>query len=66
MAVIYYLIHYYITFFTKTIEVKKIPDPLEWNWLDETGPRIGVVLYRALFQANDTKLGEELCKKLRK
>ncbi len=40
-------------------------DPLEWDWRNEKGPKVGVILYRALLQADDTKLAEEINLRLR-
>ncbi len=41
------------------------PDPLPHDWRDEPGPRVGVVLYRALRQAGDTALMDGLLEALR-
>ena len=40
-------------------------DPLPHDWRDDPGPRVGVVLYRALRQAGDTALMEALLTALR-
>jgi cobaltochelatase CobN len=40
-------------------------DPLPHDWRDDPGPRVGVVLYRALRQAGDTALMEALTRALR-
>lgn len=40
-------------------------DPLPHDWRDEPGPRVGVVLYRALLQAGDTAWMEALLLALR-
>ncbi|MFN9624126.1 MAG: cobaltochelatase subunit CobN [Cyanobacteriota bacterium] len=40
-------------------------DPLPHDWRDDPGPRVGVVLYRALRQAGDTALMEALLLALR-
>jgi cobaltochelatase CobN len=40
-------------------------DPLPHDWREEPGPRVGVVLYRALRQAGDTALMEALLLALR-
>jgi cobaltochelatase CobN len=41
-------------------------DPLPHDWRDEPGPRVGVLLYRALLQANDTAWMEALLAALRR
>ena len=41
------------------------PDPLPHDWRLDSGPRVGVVLYRALRQAGDTALMEKLLDCLR-
>lgn len=33
-------------------------DPFPWDWREEPGPRVGLILYRALFQAGDLTLME--------
>jgi len=40
-------------------------DPLPHDWRDDPGPRVGVVLYRALLQAGDTAWMEALLEVLR-
>ncbi|MFM1797801.1 MAG: hypothetical protein RLZZ117_79 [Cyanobacteriota bacterium] len=40
-------------------------DPLPHDWRDDPGPRVGVVLYRALRQAGDTALMDALLTALR-
>ena len=40
--------------------VLPLPDPLPWDWQSDAGPRIGVVLYRALHQSGDLRLAEAL------
>ena len=40
-------------------------DPLPYDWRDEPGPRVGVILYRALLQAGDTVWMEALLAALR-
>ncbi|MCP9850067.1 cobaltochelatase subunit CobN [Cyanobium sp. Morenito 9A2] len=42
-----------------------LPDPLPHDWRDDPGPRVGVVLYRALLQAGDLALPEALLTALR-
>ncbi|MFZ9752349.1 MAG: cobaltochelatase subunit CobN [Cyanobium sp.] len=41
------------------------PDPLPHDWRQEPGPRVGVILYRALLQAGDTALMEACLAELR-
>jgi len=41
------------------------PDPLPHDWRPDPGPRVGLVLYRALRQAGDTALMESLLAALR-
>ncbi|MFM9046862.1 MAG: hypothetical protein ACKOOH_04260 [Cyanobium sp.] len=41
------------------------PDPLAHDWRMDPGPRVGVVLYRALRQAGDTALMESLLGSMR-
>ena len=36
--------------------VVPLPDPLPWDWQDDVGATVGVVLYRAQLQAGDTTL----------
>ena len=45
--------------------VHPMPDPSPWDWQSDAGPRIGVVLYRALFQSGDLRLAEALTAALR-
>ena len=42
-----------------------LADPLPHDWREEPGPRVGVVLYRALLQAGDLALVEALLQALR-
>jgi cobaltochelatase CobN len=42
-----------------------LADPLPHDWRDDPGPRVGVVLYRALLQAGDMALVEGLLQALR-
>ena len=46
--------------------VLPVADPLPWDWQSEAGPRIGVVLYRALHQSGDLRLAEALNAELRR
>ena len=41
------------------------PDPLPFDWRDEPGDRVGVILYRALRQAGDLALAEAILAALR-
>ncbi len=41
------------------------PDPLTHDWRDGDGPRVGVILYRALWQAGDLALVEATLEALR-
>jgi cobaltochelatase CobN len=36
--------------------VQPLPDPAPHDWRDDTGPRVGVIAYRALLQAGDLDL----------
>ena len=42
-----------------------LADPEVYDWRDDPGPRVGVVLYRALFQAGDLALADALLSALR-
>jgi len=48
------------------IEVVPLPDPFPWDWQDDVGATVGVVLYRAQLQAGDTALAQQLNLALRK
>ena len=43
------------------LQLLPMPDPAPWDWRDDAGPRIGVVLYRAQLQAGDVSLAVALC-----
>ena len=43
------------------LQLHPMPDPAPWDWRDDAGPRIGVVLYRAQLQAGDVSLAKALC-----
>ncbi len=43
-----------------------LPDPAPHDWRADPGPRIGLVLYRALLQAGDTSLAEATLAALRR
>jgi len=45
--------------------LQAIADPQPHDWRDEPGPRVGVVLYRALLQAGDLALAEALLEAMR-
>ncbi len=47
------------------IEIKKIGDPVKWDWQDENGEKVGVIYYKSLFQSDDLHLPIELNKILR-
>ncbi|HGY5542382.1 MAG TPA: cobaltochelatase subunit CobN [Prochlorococcus sp.] len=47
------------------IKVKAMADPAPWDWQSESGPKVGVVLYRALFQAGDLAFPKAINQKLR-
>ena len=47
------------------VVIEPLPDPMPWDWRDDSGPTVGVVLYRALLQAGDTRLAEHLAQTLR-
>ena len=46
-------------------ELQALADPQPHDWRAEPGPRVGVVLYRALLQAGDLALAESLLQALR-
>jgi cobaltochelatase CobN len=46
-------------------EPRPLADPLPHDWRDEPGERIGVIAYRALWQAGDQELMEALLEQLR-
>ena len=48
------------------VAVVPCPDPMPWDWRDEAGAAVGVVLYRAQFQAGDLALADALTAALRK
>jgi cobaltochelatase CobN len=47
------------------LRLQPMPDPAPWDWQENAGPRIGVVLYRAQLQAGDIALAEALCQTCR-
>ncbi len=47
------------------VNLHRLADPLPWDWQRDPGPRIGVVLYRALLQAGDQQLAHSLVQALR-
>jgi len=42
-----------------------LADPLPYDWRQETGPRVGVIAYRAMLQANDTAVVDAILAALR-
>ena len=48
-----------------SLESQPMQDPAPWDWKDELGPRVGVVLYRAQFQSGDQALAKALLQALR-
>ncbi|MFZ9850516.1 MAG: cobaltochelatase subunit CobN [Vulcanococcus sp.] len=46
-------------------ELQPMADPAAHDWRDEPGPRVGVVLYRALLQSGDLALADALLQALR-
>ena len=48
-----------------SVAVVPCPDPMPWGWHDEAGTAVGVVLYRAQFQAGDLGLADALTAALR-
>ena len=47
------------------IKVEPLPDPFPWDWQDDVGATVGVVLYRAQLQAGDTALAQQINQTLR-
>ena len=50
---------------SEEIEVVPLADPFPWDWQDDPGATVGVVLYRAQLQAGDTALAQQLNQALR-
>ena len=46
-------------------QLQALADPEPYDWREEPGPRVGVVLYRALLQAGDLALADALLSALR-
>ena len=46
-------------------QLQRLEDPQVHDWRDESGPRVGVVLYRAWYQAGDEQLASALLAALR-
>ncbi len=46
-------------------EITKYNDPYVWDWKDEKGPKVGIILYRALFLSGDLSLANAIVKKFR-
>ena len=51
---------------SKYLNCKIYPDPYFYDWRDEKGTKIGIISYKSLFLANETKLTDQLNKHLRK
>ncbi len=51
--------------FDDSFEIEFSEDPIKWDWKTEQGRKIGIIMYKALYQANDLALPKELNKKLR-
>ena len=51
---------------TSALEPLPMADPAPWQWQDTPGPRVGVILYRALARAGDTAVAEALLTSLRR
>ncbi|MGB1416178.1 MAG: cobaltochelatase subunit CobN [Synechococcus sp.] len=47
------------------VVAQPMADPLPWDWQDNPGARVGIVLYRALIQAGDDQLATTLTTELR-
>ena len=41
-------------------------NPMKWDWKEEDGARVGIILYKALYQSNDIDYAKEICRLLRK
>ena len=50
---------------SEEIAVVPLADPFPWDWQDDPGATVGVVLYRAQLQAGDTALAQHLNQALR-
>ncbi len=44
----------------KQFEVEEISDPIKWKWEDIEGTKIGVILYRSLYQSGDYDLANSI------
>ena len=47
------------------VSIHPVEDPLPWDWQADAGARVGIVLYRALFQSGDLLLATALNQRLR-
>ncbi|WP_320667711.1 cobaltochelatase subunit CobN [Prochlorococcus sp. MIT 1307] len=47
-------------------QVNNIDDPQKWDWRKESGPKVCILLYRALLQSGDVKLAKDINCSLRK
>ena len=50
----------------KFLNYIKYPDPYLYDWQEETGQKVGIISYKSLFLANETKISNEINKELRK
>ena len=48
------------------IVIQPMADPQPWDWQQDPGPRVGVVLYRALYQSGDIEAAKALLVALRR
>ena len=62
-----------LNFIIKNQEIPKIylnhksfPDPFFYDWVEEEGPKVGIISYKSLHLAQETDLSENLNKSLRK
>jgi len=47
------------------LQPQAFPDPSPWDWQREPGPRVGVVLYRALYRSGELGMAQALQQSLR-
>ncbi|WP_269607751.1 cobaltochelatase subunit CobN [Prochlorococcus marinus] len=50
---------------TSTINITQVDDPQIWDWKEEKGNRVGIILYTSYLQAGNVELIERLNKELR-
>ncbi len=48
------------------IELTKLEDPYLWDWREEKGERVGIILYSSYLQSGNTEIAECINKELRK